>query len=144
MTPKNPTAIAAQRRQPTRSPKNRAAPSVTTSGVACKIADAEDSGVSTIAVTKQTVPTISPPARTKTGVLTIARSNNARPCIRTMAPNTTDPPHPSTTRIWPTGKSSPISLMKLSSTAKPSMDSTIKRAPRKLSIAVFQPVVSPG
>ena len=39
-TPTKPTAIAAQRRQPTGSPRNSAAPSVTVSGSAWKIAEA--------------------------------------------------------------------------------------------------------
>jgi hypothetical protein len=46
MTPTNPAAIADQRRQPTRSPKIKAAPATTTKGAACKIAEAEDKGVS--------------------------------------------------------------------------------------------------
>ncbi len=48
-TPRKPTPIADHRRQPTVSPKNSAAPATTTKGVACKIAEAEDSGVRAMA-----------------------------------------------------------------------------------------------
>ena len=48
-TPAKPTPIASQRRQPTFSPKQSAAPATTTSGVACRIAEALDSGVSAMA-----------------------------------------------------------------------------------------------
>ncbi len=45
-TPTKPTATAVHRRQPTGSPKTSAAPATTTSGVACRIAEAADSGIS--------------------------------------------------------------------------------------------------
>ncbi len=51
-TPKNPTITAVQRRQPTFSFKNNAAPIVTINGVVIKIDAADDSGVKAIAETK--------------------------------------------------------------------------------------------
>ena len=48
-TPTNPPRIISQRHSPTLSPKITAAPSTTTSGVACKIADAVEIGVSATA-----------------------------------------------------------------------------------------------
>ena len=48
-TPLNPITIATQRLQPTRSPKNTTAPAATTSGVACRMAEADDSGVNAMA-----------------------------------------------------------------------------------------------
>ena len=48
-TPSSPTPTATQRRQPTRSWKNRLPPSTTSTGVACRIAVVVDSGVSAIA-----------------------------------------------------------------------------------------------
>ncbi|MDZ7829510.1 MAG: hypothetical protein U5K33_08515 [Halofilum sp. (in: g-proteobacteria)] len=68
ITPAKPTAIAAQRRHPTGSPRNSAAPSVTASGVACRIADALDSVVSTRAVMKLADAMTSPRLRSSTGV----------------------------------------------------------------------------
>ena len=58
--PIKPTRTASHRLRPTASPRKRAAPAVTASGVPCNIAEADDNGVSTIALTKNSAPNKSP------------------------------------------------------------------------------------
>ena len=54
--PKNPITTASQRLNPTVSPRKIAAPAVIANGVPCRIAEADDKGVSTIAPTKNNAP----------------------------------------------------------------------------------------
>ena len=58
--PSKPIRTANHRLIPTVSPRKIAAPAVTANGVPCNIAEAEDSGVSTIALTKNNAPNKSP------------------------------------------------------------------------------------
>ena len=58
--PMNPMRTASQRLRPTVSRRKIAAPAVTASGVPCNIAEADDNGVSTIALTKNSAPNKSP------------------------------------------------------------------------------------
>ena len=67
-TPKNPIITAVQRRQPTFSPKNTAAPIVTINGVVIKIDAADESGVKAIAEVKNNAANSSQNVRTITGL----------------------------------------------------------------------------
>ena len=78
-TPTKPAAIASQRRQPTGSPNNIAAPSVTASGSAWKIAAVLASGKCTIAARNDTVPPTSPITRRATGFTISVRSGRIAP-----------------------------------------------------------------
>jgi len=93
-TPQSPTKIAIQRRQPTVSPKNNAAPATTTIGVACKIAVADDKGVNTSASVKNSRPMISKALRTNIVRLTTACGNSDCPCEIARAEKIKDPPSP--------------------------------------------------
>ena len=98
------------------------------------MAEAVESGVNTMAEIKHMVPMISPMARVRTGAASMSRSNRARFCASTTKAKTAEPPMPSITRIWPTGRALPIILINASSIAKPSIASTIMVAPRRLSM----------
>src|SRR5690606_565396 len=135
-TPAKPMPTAVQRRQPTGSPRNSAAPSVTASGVACRIADALDRLVSTSAATNVTEPMTSPRLRS-----TISRENASRDS--TGLPLTSDsvlkisaPPQPTSASTWPIGSADAICLISTSSIAKPAIEATISRLPRRLSITL--------
>ena len=93
-TPHSPTKIADHRRQPTVSPKKSAAPATTTIGVACKIAVADDKGVSTIAAVKKSRPMISKTLRTNIVRSITAWGNTDCPCARAKATKINDPPKP--------------------------------------------------
>src|SRR5690606_10124146 len=133
-TPTNPMATAVQRRQPTDSPRNSAAPSVTASGVACRIADALDSVVSTSAATKHTEPITSPRLRRTISRDSASRDITRLPLTSASALKISAPPQPTSASTWPIGTEAAICLISTSSSAKPAIEATISRLPRRLSI----------
>ncbi len=124
-TPTKPIPIANQRRQPTFSAKKITAPSATTSGVACKMAEAVDRGVKASAKAKKRRPQSS-----KT-VLTM-RARDLRPGWKITSParhvrpkKITNPPKPNRITEYAIEACSVAALNNISSSAKAAMASTI-------------------
>jgi len=143
-TPEKPTAMALQRRHPTGSSRNTAAPNVTASGNACRMAEALERVVSTMADTNAAVATISPRLRSMTGSDSTAREHTRWPRRRAKVVKVSVPPRPIRTMIWPMGSPAAICLISMSSSAKLAMASTIIRLPRRLSIGALSRRVGLG
>ena len=135
-TPTNPRQIASQRRQPTVSPKKTTAPAVTTSGVACSIAEAKDNGASTIASVKNNRPETSATQRHNSGRVQNPGCQRVEPCARAMTAKIAMPPRPKKISTCPVGIAPATDLMIISSTAKAAIASAIKRLPRRVSRSI--------
>ena len=133
-TPPSPTATADQRRQPTGSDRNTAAPRVVMIGPAWAMAVTSDSGSSDSAVIPSTIASISPPLRTSIGVHRSSGASSRAPVERAIANMIAVPPMPSSNRISPTGTRAEASLMNMSSVAKPAIVRIISSEARKLSV----------
>ena len=133
-TPKNPTITAVQRRQPTFSPKNTAAPIVTINGVAIKIDVAEESGVKAIAETKNNAANSSQNVRMIRGLFNRSLCRMGARVRSAVIKNTAAPLKPRVISICDTGKCDERSLINKSSRANPAMDKIMSKIPLKFSI----------
>jgi len=134
-TPIKPTKTALQRRQPTFSLKNIAAPIVTNNGNTCKIAEADDSGVKAIARTKNKAPKSSHRVLTMMGVVNRFLWKIGAFVSSPINKNIMLPLNPRMMMISETGRLSESILINRSSNAKPAIASIINKAPFKLSIS---------
>ena len=134
-TPANPAPSAAQRTGPTRSPKKSAAPSVTRSGEDCRIAETDESGSSASAVTKAAVPAASAAVRSATAGWSAPASSTRTPARRASPQKISAPQRPMASITCPEGMSALARLMNASSIANSAMPRTIRRMPRRFSIA---------
>lgn len=134
-TPKKPTITAVQRRQPTFSPKNTAAPIVTISGVAIKIDDAEESGVKAIADTKNNAANSSHNVRMIRGLFSRSLCIIGARVRSAVIKNTAAPLKPRVINICDTGICDERSLINKSSRANPAMDKIMNKIPLKFSIS---------
>ena len=126
--------MASQRRQPTLSPRNNAAPSVTRSGLAWITADKVDNCMSDSAITKLTVARTSAVLRIITDRINSTGLNQRCPNRAAQSPNKTAPPMPNKNRICQTGISRAAKTMNMSVSAKASIASVIQAMPLRLSI----------
>ena len=134
-TPKNPTITAVQRRQPTVSPKNTAAPIVTINGVAIKIDDADESVVKAIAETKNNAANSSQNVRMTSGLFNRLLCRIGARVRSAIIKKTAAPLKPSVINICDTGKCDERSLINKSSRAKPAMAKIMNKMPLKFSIS---------
>ena len=133
-TPKNPIIIAVQRRQPTFSPKNTAAPIVTINGVVIKIDATDESGVKAIAEVKNNAANSSQNVRTITGLFNRSLCRIGA-CVRSaIIKNTVVPLKPRMINICDTGTCDERSLINKSSRANPAIARIMNKIPRKFSI----------
>ena len=110
-TPINPIITAVQRRQPTFSPKNTAAPIVTINGVVIKIDAADDSGVKAIAETKNNAANSSHNVRMITGLFNRSLCRIGAWVRSAVIKNTAVPLKPRMINICDTGKCDERSLI---------------------------------
>src|SRR5262245_30977025 len=131
-TPTKPAEIASQRRQPTASPRNSAAPSVTASGNAWKIAAVLASGKCTIAVRKAIVPATSAATRNAIGLTIAELSLRTLDCRKKSAAISSIAKMPRTSITWPKFISDDTALVIASFIVKLAMPTTMNRLPRML------------
>ena len=131
LTPKKPTAIAIQRRQPTGSAKNTAAPIVTASGSACMTAEILASGNCASATRKKIVAPSSPMARSSTTRWKMCRhAESASWCHATRVISTVAK-QPRTNMICPMLTSEEAIFTSESLRVNPAIDTAMKTAPRR-------------
>ena len=133
-TPINPIITAVQRRQPTFSPKNTAAPIVTINGVVIKIDAADESGVKAIAETKNNAANSSHNVRTITGLFNRFLCRIGAWVRSAIIKHTAVPLKPRMINICDTGICEERSLINKSSRANPAIARIMNKIPRKFSI----------
>ena len=133
-TPQNPIITAPQRRQPTFSLKNTAAPIVTINGVAIKIDTTDDRGVKASAETKNNAANSSHNVRMITGLVNRLLCRIGSWVRSAIIKNTAAPLKPRVINICDTGKCDERSLINKSSRAKPAMAKIMNKIPLKFSI----------
>ena len=132
MTPRKPTTIANQRRQPTGSFSKTAAPSVTASGSACKMAEALAISMWARPTRNVTVASISPIERPSTALLSSNFGGRNAPVFQHSRNIMIDAIRPRTNMICPAFNSADASFTNVSLMVKPAMETAMNSAPRKL------------
>jgi hypothetical protein len=132
ITPVKPAAIASQRRQPTISPRNSAAPMVTASGRACMIAWTFASGMCDSAAMKVRVAPTSPMPRHSTLMCSSCFQFWKKPLCQVSNPISSVAAQPRTKSNWPTFIG-PITYFEMASLiVKPAIATIMKIALRVL------------
>ncbi len=131
-TPTKPTAIAIQRRQPTGSPRNTAAPTATASGNACRIAAIVAKGSACRVVRKASVAQTSMIERYNTVGTSSSRSLRSKPCCQMITNTNSNSIEPRMAMIWPTCNSPSRDLINMSLMVNPIIDNIIYRLARTL------------
>lgn len=133
--PTSPTPIAAQRRQPTGSRRNSAAPSVTTSGAVCMIAAISESGIFDSPTIIPSAPIISKTLRSITfgAKASVSRSGTRRHSA--IVTRSALQPRLSITMTCPTGAVWEASFRKASLAASNAIEATISAMARSVSTA---------
>ena len=131
-TPTNPKTTAAQRRQPTFSPRNSAAIMVTANGCACPRAATLDSGASASAITIPTEPMTSPIVRITSALSSASGAMSRPPARHTQMAKIRNVAAEETAIIWPALCVTLASFTNMSTSAKHAIAQIISRMAREL------------